>query len=30
MAYTFVQDVPIDTAFSARIKQGLGDGRRRA
>ena len=25
MTYTFVQDVPIDAAFYARIKQGLGD-----
>ena len=25
MAYTFVQDVPIDAAFYARIKQGLGE-----
>ena len=25
MTYAFVQDVPIDAAFYARIKQGLGD-----
>lgn len=25
MAYAFTQDVPIDAAFYARIKQGLGD-----
>lgn len=24
MPYAFIQDVPIDTAFYARIKQGLG------
>lgn len=25
MAYAFIQDVPIDAAFYARIKEGLGD-----
>jgi hypothetical protein len=25
MTYAFIQDVPIDAAFYARIKQGLGD-----
>jgi hypothetical protein len=25
VAYAFVQDVPIDAAFYARIKEGLGD-----
>jgi hypothetical protein len=25
MPYAFIQDVPIDAAFYARIKQGLGD-----
>jgi hypothetical protein len=25
MAYAFTQDVPIDAAFYARIKEGLGD-----
>lgn len=25
MPYAFVQDVPIDAAFYARIKEGLGD-----
>jgi hypothetical protein len=26
VTYAFVQDVPIDAAFYARIRQGLGDG----
>jgi hypothetical protein len=25
MAYAFIQDVPIDAAFYARIQEGLGD-----